>query len=129
MKYKKLIYQGLLSIHCYEHEDDYSEHGYGRYLYLSSVEPPLFNELKEKIKGKQVTVRYWITDKPCWIEEAQEQFLKKLHGLTNIKFDAQYSEYTGYLWTTENCEIGGHDLKKELKSHIGKWLILEIEIH
>lgn len=111
-------YEGLLSIDSYGEADDI--------LYLSSVDDPLAEEL-EWMSGKNVTVRYWICDEKCTKEEAKEGFIKKLLGVAKVDFGQQYSEYTGYLWTDEELRVGGHNLLEELRSNIGKWLILEVE--
>ncbi len=111
---------GLLSLH-----DD----GEGMdILFVSSLSRPLAEEL-EWMNGKQVTVRYWISDKQSTKEEAQQGFIEELMGKADVDYHHAYSEITGYLWTDEDLKIGGHDLIAELKSYIGKWLILEIETH
>jgi hypothetical protein len=111
-------YTGLLSLHQYGDAYDI--------LFLSTVKEPLADELQWMVR-KKVTVRYWVTDKQITKDEAQEEFLKTLLGLASGKFGSRYSEITGYLWTDEELNVGGHDLISELKSNIGKWLILEIE--
>lgn len=90
---------------------------------------PLAELLKEAFAGKQVSVRYWITDERVDRDQAQEAFLRTLFGDIEVEFNAHYSDITGYLWTDEELNIGGHDLLSELKSHKGKWLILEVEVH
>jgi len=108
-----------------------ANHSYGEYtpvLYISSVESPLAEHLRW-IRNKQVTVSYYITDIPCTKEEAKEDFIKKLSGSVSTKFNTRYSDITGYLWTDEECKIGGHDLIEELGSYIGKFVILEITLH
>lgn len=112
---------GLLSLHS--DGDSYEV------LYVSSLLKPLADELECEIDGKQVSVRYWITDKPCTKEEAGMEFLKLISGAAKCDYGACYSEYTGYLWTDEDLIIEGHDLMAELKSNVGKWLNLEITIH
>lgn len=114
-------YEGLLSLHSYGEADDI--------LFLSSERDPLCEVFEDSLARKLVTIRYWITDTQATKEQAQESFIRKLYGETYCKFGARYSELTGYLWTDEKCQIGGHDLIKELKSYIGKWLILEVNIH
>jgi hypothetical protein len=116
-----LTYSGLLSRHSFGDADDI--------LYLSSEREPLAEVLDGQIRKKQVTVRYWITDKPCSREEAIEDHARQIMGLAATKFGARYSETSGYLWTYQQCKIGGHDLIAELEDSAGKWLILEIEIH
>jgi len=113
-------YHGLLSQHSYGETDDA--------LFVSSVDEPLAEEL-EWMNGKQVTVRYWITDKECTRDEAQEAAMLIVMGAADVRFYACYSEITGYLWTDEDLNVGGHNLMDELKSGVGKWLVLEIETH
>lgn len=116
-----ITYEGLLREGPYGEADDV--------LFLGDDDEPFAKTLDEAIEGKQVSVRYWIADKQCSREEAQEDYLKQVIGLAETCFGASYSEATGYLWTTEECKVGGHDLIEEFKSSVGKWLILEIEIH
>lgn len=114
---KKYEYSGLLSLH-YNGDDDI--------LFLSSVRQPLIDELYF-MANKKCTVRYWITDKQTTKEEAQEEFVKTLFGMAQQAYGAHYSEMTGYLWTDEKLNVGGHDLADELRSNVGKWLHIEIE--
>ena len=111
-------YTGLLSLHIYGEADDI--------LFLSTLLDPLAEEL-EWMKGKNVTVRYWITDKQVSKEDAVEGFVGQLMGIADCEFGARYTEVTGYLGTDEELNVGGHDLISELKSAVGKWLILEID--
>lgn len=85
-------------------------------------------ETLEEIHCKMVTVRYYISDKEVTLEEAQKAHLLTVMGAAYVEYEMHYSEITGYLWTDEELQIGGHDLMEELKSHIGKYLILIITI-
>lgn len=89
---------------------------------------PIAKEL-DWLCGKKVSIRYWITNERITKPAAQEIFLKKLFGEADICYESHYSEYTGYLWTDEDLNIGGHDLLNELRSSDGKYLILEVEAH
>lgn len=113
-------YAGLLSTRSHGDADDV--------LLLSSLSYPLADEL-EWMSGETVTVRYWITDRPCSRDEAQTAFLRTLHGTADVEYRSRYSELTGYLWTDANIVVGGHDLLAELTSHVGQWLIMEVEAH
>ena len=115
------LYEGLLSLHSDGEADDV--------LFLSSCTEPLADTLLDDIGRKQVTARYWVCDKQCTKEEASENLVKQIMGDAKVKYGHAYSEVTGYLWTDEEIKIGGHDLLEELKSAVGKWLILEVEIH
>ena len=78
--------------------------------------------------GHFCTVRYWVTDKEASRDEAVTEFLNTLSGDANVQFGSHYSELTGYLWTDEECKVGGHDLIDRLKTDVGKYLILEIDV-
>lgn len=118
---KTLTYIGFLSKRSWGKTDNI--------LFLSSLSNPLAEQLQSDIARKRVTARYWITDKQATKEQAQEDFVRQLVGIAECDFGSYYSEYTGYLWTDEECRIGGHDLIRELRSHVGKWLILEVDVY
>ena len=80
-------------------------------------------------QGKQITLRYWITNKRCTKEEALADFIETISGASDTEWGARYSDVTGYLWTDEDFKVGGHDMINQLKSDIGKYLILEVEVH
>jgi len=114
-------YTGQLSLGTYDEADDI--------LFLLPHESPLAEILKDDIARKTVTARYWITDRQVDKVEAQEGFIRQLMGATDIDFGSHYSEITGYLWTDEEVNIGGHDIIAELHGYVGQWLILEVEIN
>ena len=111
-------YEGFLVMKDYGESDDV--------LFLSSFDDPLAEDLSWMC-NKRVTVRYWVSEKEAPREKIKEDFVKQLCGMADVVFCAHYSEFTGYLWTDEDLNIGGHDLLDELKSHVGKWLLLEVE--
>ncbi len=113
-------YQGFLSLRSWGEADDI--------LYLSSLHDPLAEELGW-MRCKNVSVRYWITDKQCTRDEAVEAAVLIAMGAADVKLQSWYSDTTGYLWTDEDLNVGGHNLLAELKSNVGKWLILEVEEH
>jgi len=115
-----ITYAGLLCVHSGSEGEEL--------LFISSVVPPLAEKLQDDLWNQNsVTVRYWITSKESSEEEAMEAVLEVMSGKVKCDFGAHYSELTGYLWTDERCMIGGHDLISRLKSHVGKWVILQIE--
>lgn len=103
----------------------------GEHDYAVSVNDEILAEkLEPIIDEKQVSVRYWICADKMSQEEANEAFqLHLFGGKASALYSPIYSEITGYLWTDEELRVGGHDLLKELDSFIGKYLILEIEVH
>lgn len=116
-----MLYEGFLSVKDYGEATDL--------LFLSTEDEPLAEVLDTKIRGKQVTVRYWIANKECSREAANEAFMEELIGKADTEYQVHYSEVTGYLWTDEEIKIGGHDLLEELSDNVGKYLILEVEVH
>lgn len=76
--------------------------------------------------GKYLSVRYYITDRSIFPDEVLPEFIKTLSGAGDACYHMCYSEMTGYLYTAEDLVVGGHDLLKELKSHVGKFCHLEI---
>lgn len=88
-----------------------------------------FQNLLDKY-GKLVTVRYYTSDKKiASLEKAQEEFLKRVMGFTCANYHMHYSEVTGYLWTDENLNVGGHNLLAELSTQVGKYLLMEVIFH
>lgn len=115
-----LTFKGIIK------EDDFRDN-YDA-LFIGS-DQPIAEILQDEITGKQVSVRYWISDTEKTKEQLQESFLKNLFGAADAEYQDAYSDVTGYLWTDENLNIGGHDLMKELRSNLGKFIWLEIDIH
>ena len=79
--------------------------------------------------GEYLSVRYFITGKSMSFDECEEALIRTLYGDSDVKFYHRYSEITGYLWTDEDIMVGGHDLLAEIKSHVGKYVLLEIDFN
>lgn len=92
-------------------------------------------ELAEWFKqfvGKIVTVRYWVNDKKLKsVEEAVEKTLEEAFGQGPCHATCIHhgSEITGYLYTTEELMVGGHDIIAELESWEGKFALMEVTVH
>jgi len=76
--------------------------------------------------GANLSVRYFITDREHSLEELQERLVKRIVGVGDAVYSDHYSEITGYLWTDQELNVGGHDLLDELSSHVGQYCHLEI---
>lgn len=79
-----------------------------------------------KAYGDKLTVSYWISDQELTKDELTEAFIDQLYGDSEAIYAVGYSEYTGYLGTTEELQVGGHDLLAELKESVGKYLYMDI---
>lgn len=85
-----------------------------------------------KFTGKFVTLRYWVFNRAIvTVEEATELMLEDMFTVGGIssKCIHHYSEMTGYLYTTEECIVGGHDILRLLEGYMGMHLLMEIQVH
>jgi hypothetical protein len=89
----------------------------------------LAKEIEEDIRayGHFLSVRYFVSDREQSIDDLQVGWLNRLEGIGDADYTVHYSEYTGYLWTDEEINVGGHDLLAELKGYKDKFLYLEIQ--
>lgn len=94
-------------------------------LFLGYNSEPLAERFEE-FKRRNVTIRYWISEKEQTKQELKENTLLSLSGSVDANYNNRYSEYTGYLWTDEDLKVGGHDLLNELRSNVGKFLYMEV---
>ena len=82
--------------------------------------------------GKVVTVRYWINDRVLEsVEQATQLTLEEALGLGPVHAACthHWSEITGYLYTTEEAKVGGHDLIAELEGWECMFVLMEITVH
>lgn len=118
---KQLIYKGFIEEKPEGENDDA--------LFIGEMEYPLAEEFRMELQGKQVSVRYWISDTEKTKEQLTESALLNIIGAVDAEYIDRYSEITGYLWTDEKLKIGGHNLLAELSSYKGKFVYLEIDVH
>ncbi len=80
------------------------------------------------LEGRQVTLRWWIADREA-PEEIKRDALEQAIGKPETDWTAEYSEITGGLWTDQQFKVGGHDRIAILQSKVGRYLLLEVEVH
>lgn len=99
---------------------------------IEKSDEPLAEQLSY-LHGKFATVRYYVSDQAMTQENAEKLFIESLFGALYGEVEAdyriRYSEHTGYLWTDEILNVGGHDLIEEFKTHLNKYLILLIDVN
>lgn len=121
MNNRCIIHKGIISyVSKYDHDST---------IYLDGSEESLIEILQEQINGKKVSVRYFVAGKPETKAVLIEGLIQKLYGDADAEYDESFSEYTGYLYTDQQLNIGGHNLFDEMKQNDGKFLYLEIDIH
>lgn len=86
-----------------------------------------FADTFQQFNSKQVTVRYWVSDKEKTKSELLKDTILRISGSVDADYGDAYSELTGYLWTDEKLNVGGHDLLSELRSSIDKFLYMEVD--
>lgn len=112
-------YKGFIQM---EYDCDYHE-----CLLIDGVN---IHDVLDDIKNEIVTIKYYISDRESTEEQLMADFLiNTLYGSLESEFYVSYSEITGYLWTNDELKIGGHDLRKELEYHNGKYLYMVAEVH
>lgn len=77
--------------------------------------------------GEYLSVRYFLSDQARTGEELEQDFMETVFGKAKADYCRRYSDYTGYLWTDQELNVGGHDLFRELNDSKGKYIHLEIE--
>lgn len=117
---EKKVYKGFIETRSYGEADDV--------LFLKESDIPLAEHIMDDIAcyGNKLSVSYFISDKEKSEEGLLESIAMQLLGDATADYTDRYSEITGYLWTDEELNVGGHDLLGELKGNEGKYLFLEI---
>lgn len=115
----KYVLQGYVQDYCSAGEDS----GLG----ISGV--PLGMWADNNVYGKNVTVRWWCSEKELSELDRIDIIAMMAVGQVDARFYGSYSEYTGHLWTNEDFKVGGHDMLQIMRSNIGKWCYLEVEVN
>lgn len=116
VKSHSMIIKGYLKL-----REEY-ESGDGLY-----IDGEILSEQLEDIKGKNATVRFYISDTEKSFDELKENLIRTISGDVNAYYGDTYSEYTGYLWTNDQLNIGEHDLIEDLSNYDGKYCYLAID--
>lgn len=79
--------------------------------------------------GRFVTVRYHISEEQRTLEELEENAIKVMAGAADARYKDHHSDVTGYLYTDEELNVGGHDLLAELGSNDGQYLYMIVDFY
>ena len=85
-------------------------------------------ELEESdFDGRQIYLRYTISDNPINPVTVDETVLKTIYGELEAEHGCiPYSEWTGFVAWDDTLTVGGHDLHNELLGYEGKYCYLEL---
>lgn len=124
MSERKVVLRGKLAIRdCGEDMD---------VLWLDGEDDdePLSWAVADAIDGRaMVTLRWWLSPTQVTEAELTEATVRALYGDIEAEYEQRYSEITGYLWTDETLQVGGHDVLEILTAAAGSYLHMEITIH
>lgn len=92
---------------------------------------PFTKEMQEKCgwRGSYASIQMLTGDTPIDMDHIDETKIVSMMGEVYSKYYHRYSDYTGYLWTEEAFKCGGHDIPAILRSHIGEYIHMEIELY
>lgn len=92
---------------------------------------PFTKEMEDKCgwKNRYASIQMLTGDTPIDLDHIDETKIVSMEGIVDSHYYHQYSDYTGYLWTNEGFKCGGHDIPKILRSYIGKYIHMEIELY
>lgn len=113
-------YRGMLRVGDYGESMDV--------LFLGEDHEPLAEVVSDNMygHGRFLSVRYWTANEPQDDDAIAEGAVRQMLGEGDVRFHQAYSEITGYLWTDEDLNVGGHDLLAELEAQAGRYCLLEI---
>lgn len=94
-------------------------------LYIGDI---IISKELEVLHNKNVTVSFYISNTEQSKDGLKENNILSIAGVLTANYGDCYSEYTGYLWTTDELMIGNHDLIEDLSSHSGKYCHLSIYV-
>lgn len=94
---------------------------------IDSVNAPVAMMVQQELEahGPYLSVRYAVAEHEFSADEMTHDIIM-MSGLGEAKYLDFYTEITGYCFTDEDINVGGHDLLSELRSHLGKFVHLEI---
>jgi hypothetical protein len=92
---------------------------------------PFTKEMEDKFywRNSYASIQMLTGDTPIDLDHIDETKIVSMMGEVDSHYYHQYSDYTGYLWTEEGFKCGGHDIPKILRSHIGEYIHMEIELY
>jgi hypothetical protein len=87
---------------------------------------------------KIVSMCFHVSSVPKNYYELESEMVKTYMGKLQTEFRHVYSDLTGYLWTDEKIDVGGHDILNEIVEISSKisestnnraWLVLRAEVN
>lgn len=92
---------------------------------------PFTKEMADKCSWMEryASIQMLTGNTPIDIDHIDETKIVSMMGEVDSEYYHRYSDYTGYLWTEEGFKCGGHDIPKILRSHMGEYIHMEIDLY
>lgn len=135
-----IILNGIIG-YCHTHDENYDTIGIKTIRKVKRLngseeeqivgEFPFTKEMEDKCgwHNSYASIQMLIGDTPIDMNHIDETKIVSMMGEVDSKYYHRYSDYTGYLWTTEGFKCGGHDIPDILECNIGKYIHMEIELY
>ena len=126
MEIKKFIFKGFLHF-------DYSEDFKTIRLKTENTNIDLVKKFRAifDLFESEVSVSYFISDNEETENKIKEEYLKRLFGSIEAKYEAETYNYSSYTYGTNYdtyLQIGGHNLFEEFEELYGKYCILKVSV-
>jgi len=80
--------------------------------------------------GRFASVNFYVSERPIDSpEKAKEEFIRSIVGGVQAEYRHMHTSLTGYIGTTSEFKVGNHDILEILRSHLGKYIHMEIKIY
>lgn len=80
--------------------------------------------------GRFACVNFYVSENPIDSpEKAKEEFIRSIVGGAHAEYRHMHTSLTGYIGTTSEFKVGNHDILEILRSHLGKYIHMEIKIY
>ena len=135
-----IILNGIIEM-CDTHDDNCGTIGVNTYEFIKRLNGteiknltssfPFTQEMADRCQWKdRYASIYMLTgNTPIDIDNVEETKIMSMMGWVDSEYCHAYSDLTGYLWTDEEFKCGGHDIPAILKSHLGEYIHMEIELY
>lgn len=128
-----LILRGKLSYYGGEWTAWHIRQPNGQQVFLAEAVEEFIDNLR-RLRGnyagsERVTVGWHTSSVEKTHAELEMNLISTVLGAVDASFHHHYSDLTGYLWTTENINVSGRDIMKEMHLEDGHYLYLRAQLH
>lgn len=75
------------------------------------------------------SLSYALSDSPIDPHFVAESAILSYYGLIDKEYAVSWSDTSGYLWTEERFNVGGHSILDILKDNLGRYIHMEMSLY